>query len=98
MFISQRSSVQVNPISHKSEEKSCAVLFHSRPTAKAIQGEGASGPRPSVAGFGARMGTLQPKLPQQPVITSWQPLSFSLLWIWLWLQSFKVLRLTNEFY
>lgn len=77
MFISQRPSVQVNPISHRSKETSCAVLFHSRPTAKAIQGEGDSGPRPSIVGLGARMGTLEPKLPQQPLITSWQPLSFS---------------------
>lgn len=77
MFISQRPSVQVNPISHKSEETSCAVLFHSRPTARAIQGEGDSGPRTRAAGFGARMGTLEPKLPQQPLIISWQHLSFS---------------------
>lgn len=77
MFISQRPSVQVNPISHKSKETSCAVLFHSKPTAKAIQGEGDSEPRPRVAGFGTRMGALEPKLPQQPLIISWQPLSFS---------------------
>lgn len=71
-------SLQLNPISYKTEKtRASDILFSSKSSVKVIQGEGELGSRLSFVGFGGRMGTLESKLPQQSLITSWQFLSFS---------------------